>query len=297
MTEVKCHVPGTTAIDATGVGAGFKAGHFAEIIDTRPRVGFFEVHAENYMGAGGPPHAQLERLRADYPLSVHGVGLSIGGAQPLNQTHLDRLKAVVDRYQPALVSEHLAWSTHQGGYLNDLLALPYTQETLACVSDHIDEVQTCLGRTILLENPSTYVLFRDSTWDEVDFIAEVQHRTGCGLLLDVNNVFVSAVNHGWNAGDYIARFPLSAVREIHLAGHAEATDDAGVPFLIDAHDRGVGEKVMALYAQVLMRTGPVPSLIEWDNDVPDWPVLLAEIEKISGALRAHTTCLGSRHVA
>lgn len=297
MSEKKCNVPEITTIDSADVGAGFKAGHFAAIIDTRPRVGFFEVHAENYMGAGGPPHAQLERLRADYPLSVHGVGLSIGGTQPLDLLHLDRLKTVVDRYQPALVSEHLAWSTHQSGYLNDLLAMPYTAETLTCVSDHIDQAQTYLGRTILLENPSTYVRFSDSTWDEVDFIAELQRRTGCGLLLDVNNVYVSAINHGWDAGDYIARFPLAAVREIHLAGHAEATDDAGEPFLIDAHDRAVDEDVMALYAQALMRTGPVPSLIEWDNDLPAWPKLMTEIEKISGVLRAHTTCLGSRHVA
>ena len=283
-------------IETLRAGAGFKPRHFDTILETRPRAGFFEVHAENYMGAGGPPHAMLERLRADYPLSVHGVGLSIGGALPLDAAHLQRLKAVVDRYQPALVSEHLAWSTHQSGYLNDLLAMPYSNETLGIATRHIDQVQTALGRVIALENPSTYVTFRSSTWDEVDFIAELQRRTGCGLLLDVNNVHVSAVNHGWDAADYIARFPLAHVREIHLAGHAPAADvDGG--FLIDAHDRAVDDDVRVLFAAVIARTGPLPSLIEWDNDLPDWPVLMMEVEKISGALRAHADTDGLSHVA
>lgn len=192
----------------------------------------------------------LERLRADYPLSVHGVGLSIGGALPLDAAHLQRLQTVVDRYQPALVSEHLAWSTHQSGFLNDLLAMPYSNETLGIAARHIDQVQTALGRVIALENPSTYVTFSNSRWDEVDFIAELQRRTGCGLLLDVNNVYVSAVNHGWDAVDYIARFPLAHVREIHLAGHAPAAD-AGGGFLIDAHDRAVADDVMSLFAAVI----------------------------------------------
>jgi len=275
-----------TDIQSGRAGAGFKPRHFGDVMEERPAVGFFEVHAENYMGAGGPPHAQLERLRCDYPLSVHGVGLSIGGAGALDRAHLMRLKGVVDRYQPALVSEHLAWSTHRSGYLNDLLAVPYTVETLETVSAHIDEVQTVLGQQLLLENPSTYVTFKDSTWDEVDFIAELQRRSGCALLLDVNNAYVSAVNHGWNARDYIDRFPLCHVREIHLAGHAQATDEAGETFLIDAHDRAVGDDVMALFRRVLAGTGPVPTLIEWDNDVPEWPVMMGEIEKISRALRA-----------
>lgn len=267
-------------------GAGFKPKHLGAILETRPDVGFFEVHAENYMGAGGPPHAQLERLCADYPLSVHGVGLSIGGAGPLDAVHLARLNTVVERYQPAMVSEHLAWSTHQSGYLNDLLALAYTAETLALVTEHVDQVQEALGRKILLENPSTYVTFADSTFDEVDFIREVQRRTGCGLLLDVNNVFVSAVNQGVRAVDYVERFPLHEVEQIHLAGHAPAEDDDGGAFLIDAHDRAVPDGVMTLYRTAITRTGPVPSMIEWDNDVPAWPGLLAEVEKISVALRA-----------
>lgn len=269
-------------------GAGFKPGHLSAVLETRAGAGFFEVHAENYMGAGGPPHAQLERLRADYPVTVHGVGLSIGGAGPLDEAHLARLKTVVDRYQPALVSEHLAWSTHQSGYLNDLLALPYTAETLGIVSDHVDRVQVVLGRQILLENPSTYVAFAESTFDEVGFIREVRRRTGCGLLLDVNNVVVSAVNHGWDAAEYIDRFPLEHVEQIHLAGHAPAEDENGVPFLIDTHDRAVAEPVMALFETVIDRIGPVPSMIEWDNDVPAWPDMLAEVEKISSVLRAES---------
>ncbi len=267
-------------------GAGFKPQHLSAILETASDAGFFEVHAENYMGAGGPPHARLERLRADYPLSVHGVGLSIGGAGPLDEGHLARLKTVVDRYEPVLVSEHLAWSTHQSGYLNDLLALPYTPEILGIVADHIDRMQAVLGREILLENPSTYIEFAESTWDEVDFIREVRRRSGCGLLLDVNNVMVSAVNHGWDAADYIDRFPLEHVRQVHLAGHAPAVDEDGRTFLIDAHDREVSRDVMTLFETAIARTGPVPSMIEWDNDVPNWPDMMVEVEKISSVLRA-----------
>lgn len=284
-------------VRASCAGAGFKAGHFRDIVAQAPDLGFFEVHAENYMGAGGPPHARLERLRADYALSVHGVGLSIGGAGPLDPDHLIRLKTLIDRYQPVLFSEHLAWSTHAAGYLNDLLALPYTTETLQTVVAHIDQVQTYLGRQMLLENPSTYVTFRDSTYDEADFIAEVQSRSGCGLLLDINNVYVSAVNHGWDAVAYIDRFPMAAVGEMHLAGHAAAVDADGAAFLIDAHDRAVDDAVMDLYRRTLGRTGAVPTLIEWDNDVPDWPTLMAEVEKISRVLRAPKVTSGLADVA
>ena len=262
----------------------FKAGHVADILQAKPDVGFFEVHAENYMGAGGPPHAQLERLRSDNPISVHGVGLSIGGADDLDTDHLDRLKRVVDRYQPAFFSEHLAWSTHQGAYLNDLLALPYTNETLKIVVEHIDQVQSHIGRTILLENPSTYIKFADNDFDEIAFIAKVQKRTGCGLLLDVNNVYVSAVNHGWDAHEYIARFPLDHVGEIHVAGHATSEDADGSVLLIDAHDGVASEPVMALLSQVLTQRPGIPTLIEWDNDLPDLAGLYREVEKISTVL-------------
>lgn len=278
----------TSGIKADTAGAGFKPRHGAEIFADLPDVGFFEVHAENYMGAGGPPHAQLERLAADYAMSVHGVGLSIGGAGDLDTAHLVRLKRVLDRYQPALFSEHLAWSTHQAGYFNDLLALPYTTETLNIVAAHIDQVQSFVGRRMALENPATYIRFSESTWDEVDFLAELQRRTGCVLLLDVNNVYVSAVNHGRDAADYIARFPMQHVEEIHLAGHAETQDDDGKRLLIDAHDSAVSYPVLALYQRIIARCGHIPTLIEWDNDVPAWSVLRREIEKITAALRANT---------
>lgn len=269
-------------------GAGFKPEHFADILAEPQPVGFFEVHAENYMGAGGPPHAQLGRLREDYALSVHGVGLSIGSMQPLDRDHLARLRVLCDRYQPESFSEHLAWSTHDSVFLNDLLPLPYTEATLARVVEHVDQVQTVLGRQMLLENPATYLLFAESTIEETVFLAEIVQRTGCGLLLDVNNVFVAAMNHNLDPHDYIARFPLAAVREIHLSGHSESVDDVGAPLLIDSHDTPVKDPVWALYQTVLDRIGPVASLIEWDNDVPAWPVLRAEAISAQQLLDAAT---------
>lgn len=267
-------------------GVGLKLSHLSDILAGPQPVGFFEVHAENFMGAGGPAHAALTRLRSDYALSVHGVGLSIGGMGPLDARHLARVKALCDRYQPESFSEHLAWSTHENHAFHDLLPLPYTQQTLTRVCEHIDQVQEVLGRQMLLENPSSYLRFAESTWAEVDFLAEVARRTGCGLLLDVNNVFVSAVNLGQQATDYLRAFPVHLVREVHLAGHAPDTDEAGEPLLIDAHDRPVADPVWALYAQLLGRTGPLPTLIEWDNDVPTWPVLLAEAQRAAALLQA-----------
>lgn len=257
-------------------GVGFKPEHFADILAEPQTIGFFEVHAENYMGAGGPPHAQLGKLREDYALSIHGVGLSIGSMQPLDRDHLARLKTLCDRYRPESFSEHLAWSTHDGVFLNDLLPLPYTQETLNRVIEHVDQVQATLGRQMLLENPATYLLFSESTIEETDFLSEIARRTGCGLLLDVNNVFVAATNHNLDPRDYIARFPLEAVREIHLSGHSETVDDHGAPLLIDSHDTPVKDPVWALYETVIGHLGPVASLIEWDNDIPVWPMLRAE---------------------
>jgi uncharacterized protein (UPF0276 family) len=271
-------------LGAPSVGVGFKPEHFEAIVDTRPQLGFFEVHAENYMGAGGAPHRRLDAIRERYPLSLHGVGLSIGSPGPLDQAHLQRLAAVAKRFEPALVSEHLAWSTHEGAFFNDLLPLPYTAETLARVAEHIDEVQNALGRRMLLENPSTYVVFAESTWAETDFLREIARRTGCGLLLDVNNVFVSAVNHGHDPDRYLADFPLSAVGEIHLAGYAEDTDEAGLPLLIDAHNSPIREAVWALYTATIRRLGATPTLIEWDNDVPVWPTLLNETRRAERAI-------------
>jgi uncharacterized protein (UPF0276 family) len=267
-------------------GLGLKPEHYRVILDDAPDVGFFEVHAENYMGAGGPPHRYLAAIAERYPLSLHGVGLSIGAARPLDKAHLARLKALNDRYRPQSFSEHLAWSTHDSGFFNDLLPLPYTPVTLAQIVDHIDEVQQVLGRSMLLENPSTYVLFAESTIDEIDFLDAVVTRTGCGLLLDVNNVMVSAVNQRLEASVYIDRFPVEHVGEIHLAGYDEATDGAGDRLLIDAHATSVKDDVFALYRHTLARTGPLPTLVEWDNDVPDFPTLFAEAQRVESALAA-----------
>jgi uncharacterized protein (UPF0276 family) len=267
-------------------GLGLKPQHLADIARLRPDVGFFEVHAENYMMAGGPAHHQLAAIRADYPLSLHGVGLSIGAARPLDRDHLGRLAALCDRYRPARFSEHLAWSSHADGFLNDLLPLPYTDETLARVVEHVDAVQTALGRPMLLENPSTYVLFAQSTLDEIDFLAEVARRTGCGLLLDVNNVMVSCVNHRADPYAYLDRFPLDRVGEVHLGGYDEATDAAGDRLLIDAHASAVRPDVFRLYRHAIARLGPVATLVEWDNDVPDFATLHAEGRRVDAVLAA-----------
>jgi uncharacterized protein (UPF0276 family) len=267
-------------------GLGLKPEHYRDVLESRPDVGFFEVHAENYMGAGGPPHAYLEAVAALYPLSLHGVGLSIGGAGPLDTAHLRRLRALIDRYRPQSFSEHLAWSTHDTGFLNDLLPLPYTPETLALVSAHVEETQQALGRQLLLENPSTYLVFAESTIDEIDFLEAVASRTGCGLLLDVNNVMVSSVNHRLDPRLYIDRFPVERVGEIHLAGYDETTDGAGDRLLIDAHGSPVRTDVMALYDHALSRTGPVATLIEWDNDVPDFATLHAEAARVEARIAA-----------
>jgi len=273
-------------------GVGFKPAHFGDIRAASQPVGFFEVHAENYMGAGGPPHVQLGALRERYALSVHGVGLSIGSMRPLGQTHLARLKVLCDRFEPESFSEHLAWSSHGEAYLNDLLPLPYTSQTLARVVEHVDEVQTALGRQMLLENPATYVRFAESTIPEVGFLTEIAQRTGCGLLLDINNVFVSATNHDTPPLPYLDKFPLDRVREIHLGGHDKETDDVGAPLLIDTHGSPISAAVWALYSHVIARAGAVATLIEWDNDVPDWLTLRAEAAKAQ-----HILCTVSRSSA
>jgi len=265
-------------------GVGLKPQHYRDVLDGAPDIGWFEVHAENYMGAGGPPHAYLTAVREQYPLSIHGVGLSIGGSGPLDKDHLGRLRALIERYQPALFSEHLAWSSHETVYLNDLLPLPYTDETLELVCTHIDEAQEALQRQMLLENPSTYVAFAETSMSEGEFLRGVVQRTGCGLLLDVNNVFVQAINHGFDAAAYIDGFPAEHVGEIHLGGHDEDADDNGAALLIDDHGREVGDPVWALYARALARTGPKPTLIEWDNDVPDWPTLFAEAKRADAVI-------------
>jgi uncharacterized protein len=269
-------------------GVGFKPEHFAEIRQNSDAIGFFEVHAENYMGAGGLPHAQLAALRADRPLSVHGVGLSIGGARGLDATHLQRLRLLCDRYEPESFSEHLAWSSHGAEYLNDLLPLPYTEETLAVVCDHVDAVQTGLGRRMLLENPATYLQFAQSTIPETAFLSEIARRTGCGLLLDVNNVFVSCTNHGTDPRAWLSDLPLNLVGEIHLGGHDAEMLPSG-PLLIDSHGAPVADPVWQLYAEVIALAGPLPTLVEWDNELPAWPVLAAEAAR-AGTILAKEGC-------
>lgn len=265
-------------------GVGYKPQHFAAIMADPSPVAWLEVHAENYMGAGGRPLAQLRHLAERFPISVHGVGLSIGGEGPLDRDHLKRLKDLCGWLNPASFSEHLAWSTHDGAYLNDLLPLPYTAATLARVADHVDEVQEVLGRRMLLENPSTYLAFAETAMDEVDFLAEVARRTGCGLLLDVNNVHVSGTNQNHDPVAYLDAFPLHLVGEIHLGGHDADCDDRGRPLLIDSHGAEVADPVWSLFARVIRRAGAIPTLIEWDNDVPEWPVLAAEATRAARIL-------------
>lgn len=269
-------------------GVGLKAQHYHDVLNTRPDIGFFEVHAENYMGAGGPPHRYLLAVRELYPLSLHGVGLSIGADRPLDKDHLRRIAELIERYSPFLFSEHLAWSSQESGFLNDLLPLPYTAEALARVADHIDEVQETLGRQMLLENPATYLAFSESIYSEIDFIAEVKRRTGCGLLLDLNNVQVASVNHQWDPFAYIDAYPLEAVQEIHVAGFARDSDEMNRPLLVDTHDRSVDDAVWALFAHVISRVGPVPTAVEWDANVPTWPVLKAEADRCTALLVANS---------
>ena len=258
-----------------GVGIGLRAPHVAAVLATRPALGWLEVHAENYMG-GGPALVALEQLRRDYPLSVHGVGLSLGSAAPLNTRHLTRLQQLVERLEPALVSEHLAWSIAGGVYLNHLLPLPYTEESLGIVAQHIQQTQEILQRPILLENPSSYLRFADSVIPETEFLSTLVRRTGCGLLCDVNNIYVSCCNLGGDPVAYLDALPAQAIGEIHLAGHA-VNDADGQTILIDDHGAAVVPAVWALYAHALARFGPVSTLIEWDTNIPDLTVLCDEV--------------------
>ncbi len=268
------HAPSFRPIPARA-GIGLKADHYAEILETRPDIGWFEVHPENYMGAGGPPHRYLSAIREHYPLSLHGVGLSLGSAGDLDAEHLGRLRSLTDRYQPGQVSEHVAWTTVDGAYLNDLLPLPYTEESLAHLVEHIDQVQEALARRILIENPSSYLRFAESTIPEEEFLVEAARRSGCGILLDVNNVYVSACNHGYDAAAYLAAVPADLVGEIHLAGHS-VEELEGMKLHIDDHGSPVMDEVWDLYAATIDRLGPVPTLIEWDNNIPALAVLLDE---------------------
>jgi uncharacterized protein (UPF0276 family) len=269
-------------------GVGYKPQHFKDILDDARPVEWFEVHAENYMGEGGRPLAQLRHLAERFAISVHGVGLSIGGEGRLDPDHLARLKHLCGWLNPASFSEHLAWSTHDSHFLNDLLPLPYTAETLQRVADHIDEVQETVGQQMLLENPSSYLAFEESTYAETDFLSEVTRRTGCGLLLDVNNVFVSCTNLQLDPRAYIDAFPIDKVGEIHLGGHDEDEDDHGAPLLIDSHGREIADPVWSLLDHVLELSGPKPLLIEWDANIPAWSELATEAERAAQALEKVT---------
>ena len=269
-------------------GVGYKPQHFKDILDDARPVQWLEVHAENYIGEGGRPLAQLRHLAERFAISVHGVGLSIGGEGRLDPDHLARLKHLCGWLNPASFSEHLAWSTHDSHFLNDLLPLPYTAETLQRVAGHIDEVQETVGRQMLLENPSSYLAFEKSTYAETDFLSEVTRRTGCGLLLDVNNVFVSCTNLQLDPRAYIDAFPIDKVGEIHLGGHDEDEDDHGAPLLIDSHGREIADPVWSLLDHVLELSGPKPLLIEWDANIPAWSELATEAERAAKALERVT---------
>ncbi len=273
-------------------GIGVKPAHYRELLENRPSLAFIEVHTENYMGEGGPPHAYLEALAEIYPLSFHGVGMSLGGAEALDRAHLARWRELVDRYQPALVSEHIAWSRFGGLTLHDLLPIPYTRQSLAIVRNHIDEMQTALGRTILVENPSTYISFRESEIAEPEFLVEAARRSGCGLLLDINNVYVSAHNHGFDPRNWLSRIPGDLVGEIHLAGHS-LIRDGDFAIRVDDHGSQVCPDVWELYGETIARIGPRPTLIEWDTDVPELAVLLDE----AGHADAVAAKEGKRHAA
>jgi uncharacterized protein (UPF0276 family) len=258
-------------------GIGLRFPHHADVRDQRPPVAWLEVHPENYMGGGAAP-AQLAVIRADYPVSFHGVGLSLGSANGLDTRHLDRLAGMVARFEPGLISEHVAWSIAGGTYLADLLPLPMTEEALDVVCRNVDTLQERLRRPVLVENPSSYIRFADATIPEWEFMAEVARRTGCGLLCDVNNVVVGAANHGFDAYAYIAALPAAAVGEIHVAGHSVRDIGAGRRIRIDDHSCAVPPPVWNLLEAALTRFGAVPTLMEWDTAIPALPVLLAEAE-------------------
>jgi len=276
-------------------GIGLRHTHMRDFVENPPAVGWIEVHSENYLGRGGPRNRALERIRRDYPMSCHGVGLSLGSCEGLDRDHLARLRTLMDRFQPGLVSEHVSWSVTGGTYLNDLLPLPYTEEALAVICRNVDHAQAALGRRMLVENPSSYVSFPSSTMPEWDFMAEIARRTGCGILLDVNNIHVSAHNHRFDADRYLDGVPLDAVGEIHVAGHFVQRFDTET-ILIDDHGAPVAEPVWALLRRTLARLGPMPILVEWDTNIPELPVLLAEAAKAEALLDAVRPA-EARHVA
>ncbi|BAP89005.1 hypothetical protein E1O_18740 [Burkholderiales bacterium GJ-E10] len=277
-----CGRNGATSIPARA-GIGLRFPHHRDVLEARPDVAWFEVHSENYLG-GGPTPATLDRVRRDYPISLHGVALSLGSAEGLSEAHLARLRDAIGRFEPGLVSEHLSWNVVDHTYLADLLPLPMTEEALAVVVRNVDHAQTALGRRILVENPSSYLRYRHSPIPEWEFLVEVAQRTGCGILCDVNNLYVSASNHGWSTRDYLAALPPETVGEIHLAGHALRDFGGGRVLRIDNHGSRVCAEVWDLYAEALHRFGPVPTLIEWDTDIPPLATLIDEAQLADAVL-------------
>jgi hypothetical protein len=264
-------------------GIGLRAPHYRDVLESRPRIGWLEVHSENYFGAGGPPLHYLERIRGHYPISLHGVGMSLGSTDPLDTTHLARLKALIERIEPGLVSDHLSWSSVNRRHFNDLLPLPYTEEALEHVCSRVAAAQDFIGSRLLVENPSTYLQYAESSIPEPEFMAELARRTGCGLLLDVNNIYVSACNQGFDARGYLDSIPARNVAELHVAGFTRNQTDAG-EILIDTHSRPVAAEVWALYGRAIERFGELPTLVEWDSDLPPLALLIAESGRAQGIM-------------
>lgn len=260
------------------VGVGLRSPHISQFVEQKPDIGWLEVHSENYFNPASTARQQLRHLAGHYPISCHGIGLSLGSADPLSREHLVQLKQLVDDIEPFAVSDHLSWSSVDGQFFNDLLPLPYTEDALAHFCHKVGQVQDFLGRQMLIENPSSYLSFAHSEIPEWEFLREVQQRTGCGLLLDLNNIYVSAFNHGFDCNNYIATLDPSTVKEIHLAGFTVKQFDDG-EIWIDTHSKPVSEPVWQLYRQWLQIHGNTPTLIEWDLDIPELPVLLAEADK------------------
>lgn len=262
-----------------GTGVGLRAAHYRHFIEGRPPIGWLEVHSENYFGDGGYDLHVLEHVRRDYPLSLHGVGLSLGSADGLREYHLAKLKRLVERIEPALVSEHLCWGAVGDRHFNDLLPLPYTREALDLMVTRVEQAQSALGRSILVENVSAYLQYRASEIPELEFLAELARRSGCGILFDVNNLYVNAVNHGFDPFAALTMLPAERIGEIHLAGHLHAED-----CLIDDHGSCVTDAVWKLYEAARRRFGAVPTLIEWDTNIPVLDVLLNEARKAEAVL-------------
>ena len=269
-------------IQISGAGVGLRSQHYRKILQDKPEINWFEALTENYFGGGGLPHYYLEKVRAEYPITLHGVGMSLGSTSPPDAGYLAKLKRLIKRYEPVYVSDHLAWVSANGRFVHDLVPLPYTEEALTNFVNHVIQAQDYLGRNLLIENPASYLSYNCSAMSEWDFLLEVVARTGCDLLIDVNNIHVSAVNLGFDARKYIQAIPRDRVKEIHLAGYENHKE-----YLLDTHGQRVHSPVWELYKFALQRFGPVPTLIEWDTDIPDFEVLMEEAEKADVLIRAH----------